>query len=115
MAVGIRERGGWKGKFAAFLIKIDPLSAVAGERALRRFIFESLPGNFIQGFAVETGLNYFCLKRKLKVAYVHLKGLDIAIKEKKWGFWRGFLNRLKMLWQFLKIRIIILFSQKKFK
>ncbi|HUV81198.1 MAG TPA: glycosyltransferase family 2 protein [Patescibacteria group bacterium] len=115
MAVGIRERGGWKGKFATFLIKIDSLSAVAGERALKRFIFESLPQSFIEGFAVETGLNYFCLKKKLKVAYVHLKGLDITIKEKKWGFWKGFSNRLKMLWQLLKIRMIILFSRKEFK
>ena len=85
MAVAIRERGGWKGKFAAFLIKIDPLSAVAGERALKRSIFESLPQSFVEGFAVETGLNYFCLKKKLKVVYVHLAGLDITVKEKNGG------------------------------
>jgi len=115
MVVGIRERGKWKGKIAQFFIKIDPLLAIGGERAMRRFVFESLPQKFIKGFVVETALNYYCLKKKLKVFYVDLKGLDIVIKERKWGFLKGFLNRLKMIWQLLKIRIIILFSQKEFK
>lgn len=115
MVIGIRERGKWKGKIAQFFIKIDPLLAIGGERAMRRFVFESLPQKFIKGFAIETALNYYCLKKKLRVVYLYLRGLDIVIKEKKWGFLKGFLNRLKMIWQLLKIRIIILFSQKEFK
>lgn len=112
MSIALRDR--WFG-LAGFFIKLDPLTAIGGERAMRRFVFESLPQKFIKGFAVETSLNYYCLKKKLRVVYPYLKGLDIIIKEKKWGFLKGFLNRLKMIWQLLEIRIIILFSQKEFE
>lgn len=112
MCVGIRERGGWKGKIGEFLIKIDPLSAIAGERAIRREIFETIPEKFKQRFMVETALNYYCQVNKLPVKYFKLKGLDIIVKEKKWGFWRGFWERLKMNWQLVKIRFL-LYSHKK--
>lgn len=112
MTIGIRERGSWKGKVAKFFIKIDPLLAIGGERVMRKGLFESLPSEFIKGFAIETVLNYYCLKKKLKVVYVDLKGVDIVVKEKKWGIWKGFLNRLKMIFEILKIRIIL--SKKKF-
>lgn len=106
MTVGLR--GGWKEKLAKFFVKIDPLLAISGERAMRRFVFESIPERFIRGFFVETALNYYCKKKKLKVLYPDLKGLNIVIKEKKWGFFKGFLNRLKMMWEILKIRFLIL-------
>ncbi|MGB9743479.1 MAG: glycosyltransferase [Minisyncoccales bacterium] len=112
MCTAIRERGGWKGKVGEFFIKIDPLSAIAGERAIKRFVFESVPPRFLQKFMVETALNYFCQVNKLPVKYFKLKGLDIVVKEKKWGFWRGFWARLKMNWQMIKIRFLI-FSYKK--
>ena len=38
MSVGIRERRGW-GKISEFFIKIDPLTAIAGERAMERRVF----------------------------------------------------------------------------
>lgn len=114
MCVGIRERRGW-GKISELSIKIDPLSAIAGERAMERGIFEAIPVDFIQGFMVETALNYYCLTNKLPVRYVKLKGLSIIIKEKKWGLVKGFLNRLKMYWQLLKIRILIFRRKKEFK
>ena len=110
MCVGLRER--LKG-IPAILVKIDPLSAIGGERAMKRFVFESIPKKFIKGFAVETSLNYYCLAKKLPVRYVKLKGLDIIIKEKKWGLIKGFSNRLKMFWQLLKIRFSILINRKE--
>lgn len=114
MCIGIRESG-QRGRMSEFFIKIDPLFAIAGERAMRRFVFEDLPVYFIQGFMVETALNYYCLANKLPVKYTKLKGLGIIIKEKKWGLVKGFLNRLKMLWQLLKIRILIFRKRKEFK
>ena len=95
-------------------IKINPLLAIGGERAMRRFVFESIPERFIQGFAVETSLNYCCLKKKLKVIYPELKGLSVVIKEKKWGFLKGFKNRMKMFWQLFKIRVLIYTNKKEF-
>ena len=112
MSVGSRERWGGLPKF---FVSIDPLLAIGGERAMKRFVFESIPERFIQGFAVETALNYYCLKNKLKVLYPELKGLTVVIKEKKWGFLKGFKNRLKMIWQLLKIRFLILVNRKEFK
>lgn len=113
MCVGLRER---YGGMPAFIAKIDPIGGViGGERALKRSIFLGVPEKFIKGFAVETALNYFCRKNKLKVKLVKLEGLDIVIKEKKWGFWKGFLNRLKMFFQLFKIRIMILLFNKQFK
>ena len=113
MAVGIRERRG-AGKIAELMIKIDPLTAIAGERAMERLVFERVPIDFIKGFMVETSLNYYCLVNNLPVRYVKLKGLSITIKEKKWGILKGFWERIKMFWQLFKIRILILKRKKEF-
>jgi len=114
MCVAIRERKWW-GKISKFMIKIDPLSAIAGERAMKRFVFESIPPRFLKAFEVETALNYYCLIKKLPVRYVWLRGLDIIIKEKKWGFWRGFFSRIKMFWQLFWIRIALRVWKKEFE
>ncbi len=116
MCVGMRERRRrWKGAISEFMIKVDPLSAIAGERAIRRYIFEAIPSDFIQGFMVETALNYYCLANKLKVKYVKLRGLDIIVKEKKWGLVKGLKSRIRMMWQLLKIRVLIFQRRKEFK
>lgn len=111
MCVGARQR---YGGLPRFFIKIDPLLAIGGERAMRRFVFESIPERFIQGFAVETSLNHYCRKKKLKVLYPELKDLTVVIKEKKWGLLKGFKNRMKMFWQLFKIRVLILTNRKEF-
>lgn len=108
MTIGIKERGRWKGKLAKFFVEIDPLLAIGGERAMRRFVFENLPQKLVKGFAVETALNYYCQINQLPVQYVNLKGLDIVVKEKKWGLIKGFLIRLKMMWEVSKARVLIL-------
>ena len=112
MCAGIRQRWGGLPKLWAM---IDPLLAIGGERAMKRELFEALPPKFIQGFAVETALNYYCYRKKLKVQYPILKGLTVIVKEKKWGFWKGFKNRIKMLWQMLRIRFVLLASRGEFK
>jgi len=112
MCVGVRGR--YK-NLPMIIAEIDPLLAIGGERSMRRSIFENIPEKFIKGFAVETALNYYCLRKKLKVRYAKLKNLTVIIKEKKWGFWKGFKNRLKMTWQLIKIRFLLLANRKKFK
>jgi glycosyltransferase involved in cell wall biosynthesis len=105
MTIGLREDR-WL-KLRKILVKIDPLLIISGQRAIRRFVFEKLSKKFIQGYMVEIALNYCCQEKKLPVKYVKLKGLDIVIKEKKWGLIKGFINRLKMFYQLFKIRILI--------
>jgi len=112
MAVGLRERYLGIGNF---LVKIDPLLAIAGERAMKRFVFENIPEEFLKGFTVETALNFYCKINNLPVVYVFLKGLNMVVKEKKWGFWKGFRNRVKMMNEIIKIRFLILFNKDKFK
>ncbi len=112
MVVGIRDR---LGETPLFLLKIDPLLAFGGERALKREIFENLPERFSRGFEIETALNFECQINKLPVKYVKLKGLKMVIKEKKYGFLKGFWERLKMIWEMLKIRILLFFHKQEFK
>lgn len=112
MCIGVRER--W-GNLPAFFIKVDPLLAIGGERAMKRFVFENIPDKFMQGFAVETALDYYCKANKLPVHYAKLKDLNVVVKEKKWGFIKGFKNRIKMIGQILKIRYQIITARKEFK
>lgn len=111
MCVGVRDRAFG---LARFIAKLSFIMAIGGERAMSRELFKKIPERFLQGFAVETALNYYCLSKKLPIKYVILDKLTIVIKEKKWGFIRGFANRLKMIWQMIKIRIIILFYKNEF-
>lgn len=112
MVVGIRDR---IGETPLFLLKIDPLLAFGGERALKREIFENLPERFSQGFEIETALNFYCQVNKIPVKYVKLKGLKMIVKEKKYGFLKGFWERLKMEGEMIKIRISLLFHKKEFQ
>ncbi len=112
MSVAIRDRY-WA--LPRFFVKIDPLLAIAGERIMKRFVFESIPRKFMRGFAVETSLNYFCKINKLKIAYPVLEGLDVIVKEKKWGWFEGMKDRLKMMSQLVKIRFQVWGAKKEFK
>ncbi len=102
MCVGMRDRLWGLPKLIA---KMDPLMAIGGERAVKRDLFEKIPDKFLQGFAVETALNYYCSVKKLPVKYVVLPDLKVVIKEKKWGFAKGFLSRIKMIFEIIKIRL----------
>lgn len=112
MVIGVRER---LGKIPSAVIKIDPLLAIGGERALKRSIFENLPQKFTQNFAIEMALNYYCQVNKFPVSYVKLKGLNIVIKERKLGLLKGFWERLKMTWQLIKIRFSLLSHKREFQ
>jgi len=112
MVVGIRDR---IGETPLWLLKIDPLLAFGGERAMKREIFENLPERFSRGFEIETALNFYCQINKIKVKYAKLKGLKMIIKEKKYGFLKGFWERIKMEGEMIKIRISLLFHKKEFQ
>ncbi len=112
MVVGIRDR---IGETPLFLLRIDPLLAFGGERVLRREIFLNIPERFSRGFEIETALNFYCQVNKLPVRYVKLKGLKMIIKEKKYGLVKGFWGRVKMEWEILKTRLLLLWSKQDFK
>lgn len=105
MCIGIREH-------LVDIVKFSPLMALGGERAIKKYLLEKIPEELTQGFAIETAINHYFLKNNLRVKYVNLSGLSIIIKEKKWGLAKGFANRLKMIFEIIKIRIKILCTKK---
>ncbi|HSD12229.1 MAG TPA: glycosyltransferase [Patescibacteria group bacterium] len=90
MHVGLRDRG----PFWTALSSALPL--VSGERALRREIFDGLPGRYLSGFKVETALNYFCRANGLPVGASPLAGLSIRRKYEKVGVVRAFAQYCRM-------------------
>jgi len=91
MNVGIRNRG-WI--LNAIHRTCGPL--LSGIRCLKREVFEAVPEEQIEGFAIETGLNWSCRQlgmRTTTTVFYHLKHL---VKEKKRGFWRGSRARVEM-------------------
>lgn len=101
MCVGIRDRGKLIMKISAYL----PL--IGGERAMSRNIFEDIPEKFLNGFMVESALNYYCRSRKLPYGTVELPGLGIRRKMQKVGFWKGLGEYAHMDWQVLKAMVIV--------
>jgi len=112
MYVGVR--GHWN-KSPQVIAALDPLMAIGGERALRRFVFEKIPAKFIENFAVEIALNHYCLVNKLPVSQVALNNIKAVPKEKKWGLIRGFFERVAEIFEILKIRAIAIINNKDFK
>jgi len=94
MSIGLRDRIFGLG---ALIPKINPMYAIGGERAMTRDFFDKLPKDKnLLDFGIETVMNYYAKEKKLKVAMPTLKNLHQVIKEKKWGFWDGFINRIKL-------------------
>jgi glycosyltransferase involved in cell wall biosynthesis len=101
MTVGLRDRGAFIMKLTAFL----PL--IGGERAMLRHVFEDIPDRYLQGFMVESALNYYCRSRKLPYGTIELPGLHIRRKMQKVGIWKGLLEYLHMWWQIAKAMTIV--------
>ncbi|MEA2691763.1 MAG: hypothetical protein QOJ16_1150 [Acidobacteriota bacterium] len=91
MNVGIRNRGSL---LNAIHVNFGPL--LSGIRCLKREVFEAVPEEDVEGFAIETGLNWACVQldgRITTTVFFHLKHL---VKEKKRGLVRGAKARCEM-------------------
>jgi glycosyltransferase involved in cell wall biosynthesis len=74
--------------------KIAPY--LSGQRALRRELFESVPGVAGMRMGVEIALNEFAKRRRARITYVALSGVSNCHKEKKLGPLKGTKERTKM-------------------
>jgi len=101
MNIGIRDRG----KILSFLSSHLPL--IGGERAMSRQVIEGVPPEYLQGFMVESSLNYYCRSRGLSYGSVHLPGLSIRRKMQKVGIRLGMVQYVKMLAQIIKAMLIV--------
>jgi glycosyltransferase involved in cell wall biosynthesis len=91
MNVGIRNRGAL---LNAIHVRFGPL--LSGIRCLKREVFAAVPGEDIEGYAIETGLNWACRQlhgRITTTVFFHLKHL---VKEKKRGLIQGSRARFEM-------------------
>ena len=91
MNVGVRDRGPALNDFQR---RHGPL--LSGIRCLRREIFEAVPESHLEGFAVETGLNWACGELGMRITTTVLHNLKHLVKEKKRGLVRGFRARMRM-------------------
>jgi len=91
MNVGIRHRGT---AVDAVHRRTGPL--LSGIRCLRREIFEAVPESHLEGFAIETGLNWACRQLGCCITTTVMYNLKHLVKEKKRGFIKGLRARFEM-------------------
>jgi glycosyltransferase involved in cell wall biosynthesis len=91
MNVGIRHRGR---PLNAIQDRTGPL--LSGIRCLRRPIFEAVPDSHLEGFAVETGLNWACRELGCRTTTTVMYNLKHLVKEKKRGLVQGLYARYRM-------------------
>ena len=90
MVIGLRDKGNM---VANRLMPYFPLTG--GERAILTKVFMKIRKNpLIGGWGLESVMNDYCKKKRLKVAKVMLKGVDhIGLQTKKYG-WMAFLKEI---------------------
>ncbi|HVS02037.1 MAG TPA: glycosyltransferase family 2 protein [Thermoanaerobaculia bacterium] len=104
MQVGIRNRG-------RLLNRLHPRTGplLSGIRCLRREVFEAVPSRYLEGFRVETALNWACRRLRLRRGTVVLHGIRHLVKERKRGLLAGLGGRLRMFTSvflaFLRLRL----------
>jgi len=94
MFIGMRNR---KIYYLRYLLWFVPL--LGGERALTRTLWEEVPAFYKNRFRIEAGLNFYAQHYGKGFEFGVFEGLTQVIKEKKYGFWKGFLGRIKMSYE----------------
>jgi glycosyltransferase involved in cell wall biosynthesis len=92
MFVGIRGR---KTYWANRLLHFTPI--LGGERALRKSLWNHVPGTYKKNFQIEIALNFFAKHLGHRMGFTVVHGLSQVIKEKKRGLLRGLWQRLAMI------------------
>lgn len=99
-AMSIAVRGRRISWLTALLAKYFPITTlISGERALPKSLWHDLPAYYKEGFRVEAGLNYLAAYRPAGIVYHVFPGLTHVPKERKYGFWTGFIGRIAMIGQ----------------
>ena len=106
MNVGIRHRGG---PLNAIQERTGPL--LSGIRCLRRTVFEAVPESHLEGFAIETGLNWACSQLGCRTTTTVMYNLKHLVKEKKRGLVQGFRARFEMFGAVFGAYLVLQFKQ----
>jgi len=76
---------------------------LSGQRAIRKDAIHGFKNMEQLGFGIETALTLFFRKNQLPMKTVLMRNLRHVVKERKFGFFRGFYLRLKMYWQIIRV------------
>lgn len=109
MNIGIRNRGAL---INAIHRQTGPL--LSGIRCLKRGIFEAVPDR-IEGFAIETGLNWSCRQLGCRITTLILRNLKHLVKEKKRGMVQGAQARLHMFWSVFRAYVWLVENQPRLR
>ena len=101
MCIGLRDRG--------FLLDWlqSRLPLISGARVLRRSLFESVPDSYLQGYMLETALNYFCRLHGESICVRKLAGLHVRRKMQKVGILIGLYQYLRMVMELMRAFILV--------
>jgi glycosyltransferase involved in cell wall biosynthesis len=109
MTVGLRDRG-------PFLVWLENyLPFIGGERVMRREVFESIPDRYIQGFMVESALNYFCRANGLHYRGVPLPKLTMRKKYQKVGWGKAIGEYANMFYQVARAMVVVRLHRTEFR
>lgn len=106
MTIGLRDRGPFVTRLLPFIAPV-----LGGERVISREFFLKLDGPRSADFGIETVMNAACKKKHIPVRTILLWGVTQVIKERKYGFWKGLIARLRMIKQVLHAQLEVLFSK----
>ena len=107
MNIGIRNRGEL---INAIHRRSGPL--LSGIRCLHRDIFEAVP-EAIEGFAIETALNWACEQLGCRSTTLVLRNLKHLVKEKKRGLIQGSRARCEMFYSVFRAYLYLVWKQPR--
>jgi glycosyltransferase involved in cell wall biosynthesis len=91
MVIAMRN---WRMYYAESVLSLIPI--LGGQRALTRRLWEKVPHEYKERFMIETALNFYARYWGNGFLYRVTPGLKQIIKERKYGFWKGFKARIRM-------------------
>lgn len=97
MTVGVFSNGRLTTNLAQ---KIAP--QLSGQRAVRKQILDRIANLEDMGFGIEMALTKHAEKENIRVAEIELEHLTHIMKEEKFGFVKGFGQRIRMYWQIVR-------------
>jgi glycosyltransferase involved in cell wall biosynthesis len=104
MFVGVNVRKTW---ILNKLLRITPI--ISGERALTKNLWNSIPKAHKKNFMIEIAMNYVAKQTKRGMGMTRIIGMQHVVKEKKYGFWKGFKARLFMSLEVFVISVYLYF------
>lgn len=105
MNIGVRDRGAVVNMIHR---RTGPL--LSGLRCLRREIFAAVPDYFLQGYRIETALNWAARKLKRVSTTTVLHNLEHRVKERKRGLIMGLAGRLYMFGAVFRAFLLLRFT-----